>query len=144
MSRTARAIIASISAGLAMSATIAVAVPPDAAISAVTASALLPFTSDTTTLPPRCAKPIAVARPMPEPAPVTRQTLPSKRIEFPPCQFLPGSIVWMTSKPSNSGWPRYRLRLPPASLCARRNASERVQASKSPRLRQIVCDEYST
>ena len=46
-------------------------------------------------------------------------------------QPLPGSIVWITSKPSNSGWPRYRPRFCPASLCARRNASDRVHASKS-------------
>src|ERR1700756_2618063 len=57
---------------------------------------------------------------------------------------LPDPIVWMTSKASNSGCPRYRVRLLPASLWARRNASDRVQASKSFFLRQIVCDEYST
>ena len=75
-------------------------------ISAATALTLSPFTSVMTAVPPRCAKPIAVARPIPEPAPVIRPILPSKRIAIPPFQCLPGSIVWTTSQPSNSGCPR--------------------------------------
>ena len=40
-----------------------------------------------------------------------------------------GLTVCSTSKPSNSGWPRYIGLLPPAPAWARRNASEVVQAS---------------
>src|ERR1700722_2588381 len=56
----------------------------------------------------------------------------------------PHSTVWITSNPSNSGWPRYRGRLPPALRCAWRNASDVVQSSNAVLSRQIVCDEYST
>ncbi len=55
-------------------------------------------------------------------------------------QAVAGDTVWMASKPSNSGCPTYSGLLPPARWCAMRNASERVHASKSARLRQTVCE----
>ena len=58
----------------------ATAVPPARAISPATASAFALSMSATATLAPRAAKPIAVARPIPDPAPETSATLPSNRI----------------------------------------------------------------
>jgi len=48
--------------------------------------------------------------------------------------------VWIVSKPSNWGWPRYRGLVEGTRPCALRNCSDRVQASKSARDRQIVCE----
>src|SRR5262249_9615163 len=67
-------------AGVPASAAMAMALPPAPAISAVTASAFAPSRSATATCAPRAANPMAVARPMPEPAPDTSATLPSKRM----------------------------------------------------------------
>src|SRR5690242_5493739 len=79
--RTVPPTMASMPAGVPASAVMARALPPAAAISAATASALAESRSTTATLAPRAAKPIAVARPMPEPAPDTSATLPSNRME---------------------------------------------------------------
>src|SRR5215831_147610 len=76
--------MASTPAGVPASAAIAMALPPAPVISAVTASAFAPSRSATATCAPRAANPMAVARPMPEPAPDTSATLPSKRMSLPP------------------------------------------------------------
>src|SRR5207245_11128087 len=60
---------------------IAIALPPAARLSAVTASARPPSRSATRTRAPHAAKPSAVARPIPDSAPDTSATLPSKRME---------------------------------------------------------------
>src|SRR4051794_34453561 len=80
---TVDAIIASMPSGVPASAAMARAVPPAFVISCATASALAGSMSATPTRAPRAAKPIAVARPMPEPAPDTSATLPSKRMSPP-------------------------------------------------------------
>src|SRR5262245_25168984 len=77
---TAAPIIRSMPSALPASAAMATAVPPARAISPVTASALALSMSATATLAPRAAKPMAVARPIPDPAPETSATLPSNRI----------------------------------------------------------------
>ena len=77
---TAPPIIASMPSGLPASAAMATAVPPARAISPATVSAFALSMSATATLAPRAAKPIAVARPIPDPAPETSATLPSNRI----------------------------------------------------------------
>src|SRR5262245_27056786 len=77
---TAPATIWSMPSALLASAAMATAVPPARAISPVTASALALSMSATATLAPRAAKPMAVARPIPDPAPETSATLPSNRI----------------------------------------------------------------
>ena len=56
----------SMSAVRVTSAAKAMALPPAALISAATLLALSPLRSTTATAPPRCANPIAVARPMPD------------------------------------------------------------------------------
>src|SRR5712671_6923043 len=76
-----RATIRSMPAGVPASAVIATALPPAARISAVTASARPPSRSATATRAPHAAKPSAVARPIPDPAPDTSATLPSNRME---------------------------------------------------------------
>src|SRR5580765_790827 len=78
--RTAPSIIASMPAGCPASAAMATAVPPARAISPATPSAFTLSMSATATWAPRAARPIAVARPIPDPAPETSATLPSKRI----------------------------------------------------------------
>src|SRR5215831_13660037 len=80
---TAPPTMASTPAGVPASAAIAMALPPAPAISAVTASAFAPSRSATATCAPRAANPMAVARPIPEPAPDTSTTLPSKRMSPP-------------------------------------------------------------
>src|SRR5581483_2075936 len=79
--RTVSETMASMPAGVPASAVIAMALPPAALISAATVSALPRSMSATATLAPRAAKPIAVARPIPEPAPDPSATLPSNRME---------------------------------------------------------------
>src|SRR5258708_5233567 len=73
--------IAAMPAGAPASGVIATALPPAARISAVTASARPPSRSATATRAPHAAKPSAVARPIPDPAPDTSATLPSNRME---------------------------------------------------------------
>src|SRR5215472_9842411 len=65
---TAPPTMASTPAGVPASAAMAMALPPAPAISAIATCA------------PRAANPMAVARPIPEPAPDTSATLPSKRM----------------------------------------------------------------
>src|SRR5215813_1586510 len=77
---TAPPTMASTPAGVPASAAMAMALPPAPAISAITASAFAPSRSATATCAPRAANPMAVARPIPEPAPDTSATLPSKRM----------------------------------------------------------------
>jgi hypothetical protein len=84
---TAPPIIASMPDGDPASATMPAALPPPALISAATAATLAASMSAATTLAPRAAKPSAVARPMPDPAPETSATLPSKRMRCPPDHF---------------------------------------------------------
>ena len=78
------AIIRSTSACLVTSATIGSAFPPAAVISETTAAVFGSLMSATPTAPPRCANPMAVARPMPDAAPVTNPTLPLKSMPCPP------------------------------------------------------------
>src|SRR5512144_1809251 len=85
--RTVPPTIASMPAGVPASAVIATAAPPAAWISAVTVWARPPSRSATATRAPRAAKPSAVARPMPEPAPDTSATLPSNRMEASPSEI---------------------------------------------------------
>ena len=73
----AASIIAITEASSATSATWPTARPPAASISFATASAPAPFTSATTTAAPSRASSSAVARPMPDAAPVTIATLPA-------------------------------------------------------------------
>src|SRR5579875_65063 len=80
----ARLIAASSSAGLVTSVRTAIALPPAAVSSAATLCAACSLNSAITTAPPRCANPIAVARPIPDPPPVTTAVLPSNRILQPP------------------------------------------------------------
>src|SRR5438309_1000613 len=54
------------------------AVPPSCSTCSAVACAACWFRSTPTTSAPAWAKPMAVARPMPEPAPVTNATLPEK------------------------------------------------------------------
>ncbi len=67
------------SSGSVTSAKMALALPPSAWTSLTVSSAPARSTSAMTTHPPSRAKRSALARPMPEPAPVMRQTFPSRR-----------------------------------------------------------------
>src|ERR1700742_4218238 len=70
--------IASTAAGSATSQRTKLASPPAAAMPATVSSPDWPLTSLTTTWAPRAAKAREVARPIPEPAPVTSAILPAK------------------------------------------------------------------
>src|SRR5579864_2631926 len=66
-------------AGSVTSVRTATARPPAPAMSAATRSPVCPSTSATTTVPPSRANASALARPIPEPAPVMRQILSARR-----------------------------------------------------------------
>src|SRR5215212_9680357 len=72
---SARAKMWATPSGVATSASTAIAVPPASSIPLATDSARSPWRSATTTVAPSRAKSSAVARPMPEPPPVTTATL---------------------------------------------------------------------
>ena len=77
---TAVAIIRSVSAASATSAAHGTATAPCDSIIATVSSTLGPRTSAATTCAPSAAKRSALARPMPDPAPVTMAILPSSNI----------------------------------------------------------------
>src|SRR4051794_27232778 len=58
-------------------------VPPLSLIAATAASSRAPFQSPATTLAPSAAKSVAIASPIPEPAPVITATFPCSRIVSP-------------------------------------------------------------
>jgi hypothetical protein len=72
---SARAKMWSTPSGVATSASTAIAVPPASSIPLATDSARSPYRSATTTVAPSRAKSSAVARPIPEPPPVTTATV---------------------------------------------------------------------
>src|SRR5579863_8944137 len=80
------------SASRLTSAATASASPPSPSIIATVALASASFRSTTTTRPPSLAKSWAVARPIPEPAPVTRMLRSTKRPVMPPPLHSSGEI----------------------------------------------------
>jgi hypothetical protein len=76
---TAAAIRLSTSAESETSARTAVACPPASAMAATVPAAALASMSPTTAVAPSVASRVAMARPIPAPAPVTTATIPSKR-----------------------------------------------------------------
>ena len=123
-----------------MSATMAVAVPPDAADLGRDLLGAVAVHIRTTTLPPRSREADRRRAADAGAGAGDQADLAVEAHRIPPCQFCRLDRL-DDVEAFEFGMAEIEAAILPASLCARRNASDRVQASKSPWLRQIVCDE---